>query len=70
MPAATELTPEGTRVWKFTCACGAPGLVGVDVNLREALRTGDVTRAGTWFCGWVNGTPQCVGKGRAGVAVA
>ena len=66
MPARSVETAPGHRVMIFTCeTCGAPASFGEGVNLREALSSGDVTRAGRWFCGWVNGKPQCVGKAHA-----
>jgi hypothetical protein len=65
MPARTTESSPGHRVMVFDCdTCGGPASFGLGANLRDALRTGDVSRAGRWLCGWVNGSPQCVGKGR------
>lgn len=69
MPARTHQIPGGAKVMMFTCDdCGAPASFSIGANLREALSTGDVTKAGRWFCGWANGQPTCIGKGRAAPA--
>lgn len=50
----------------FWCEeCGQPASFGEGVALSKA-KTPDDPAMGRWFCGWVNGKPQCVGKGRAG----
>ena len=66
MPAATYQIPGGARVFVFTCdVCGAPASFGVGCNLHAAIRSGDVTKAGQWFCGRVDGIAQCTGKAGA-----
>lgn len=63
MPVETYQIPGGARVLIFTCCCGAPAHFGVDSDVRAALRTGDVTKAGTWFCGMdATGEPACVAR--------
>lgn len=51
MPVSTVETAPGVRVFDFRCECGEQAIYGRDVHLREALRTGDVSRAGKWTCG-------------------
>jgi hypothetical protein len=69
MPARTVQPSPGHRVFEFTCdTCGGPASFGEGVNLREALRSGDVSKAGRWFCGFVEGRAVCIGKGRAAPA--
>ncbi len=51
MTASTYQIPGGSRVLVHYCECGDWGAFGRRVNLREALRTGDVSRAGIWTCG-------------------
>lgn len=69
MPARSVESSPGHRVMEFTCEdCGAPAIAGVDCDLREALRTGDATKAGRWYCGLDGVNPQCIGKGRAAPA--
>lgn len=67
MPVRSVESSPGHRVMVETCdVCGAPAPFGEGVNMRAALRTGDASKAGRWFCGWVDGAPVCVGKGRVG----
>lgn len=65
MPLRTVQIEGGTRVLVTTCeACGASAPYGEGVDLRGALRTGDVSKAGRWWCGWRDGQPGCVGRGK------
>jgi hypothetical protein len=69
MPARSTESSPGHRVMVFDCdTCGGPASFGEGVNLREALRSGDVSKAGRWFCGIDTATKRfvCIGKGRAG----
>lgn len=48
---SVEASP-GHRVLEYRCeVCGVYAVLGFNANLREALRTGDVTKAGQWYCG-------------------
>lgn len=49
----------------FWCEdCGQPAGQGVGVDLRKAKAPGD-PHFGLWYCGAVNGKPQCVAKAEA-----
>ena len=44
----------------FWCEdCGQPAHFGVGCNLRAAIAHKDASRAGRWYCGRVDGSPQC-----------
>lgn len=63
MPAASYQIPGGSRVLMFTCDdCGAPAMFGVGCDIRAALQSGDVSRAGRWFCGQRDGRPTCIAR--------
>lgn len=51
MTVATHQIPGGARVLLFTCTCGREAHFGRDADLLAAIRTGDVSKAGTWTCG-------------------
>jgi hypothetical protein len=52
MPVATHQIPYGARVLVFTCdGCGEAAMFGADCDVLAAVRTGDVRKAGHWFCG-------------------
>jgi hypothetical protein len=67
MPVRSVESSPGHRVFEFRCdTCGAYACAGEDCHITEALRTGDVSPAGRWFCGMdANRNPACVDKGRA-----
>lgn len=52
MPVATHQIPEpkAARVLIFTCSCGASAMFGTGCDVRRALKSKDVTAAGTWRC--------------------
>lgn len=51
MPVRSHQIEGGSKVLLFACdVCGAPASFGEGVNVRAALATGDVKKAGTWYC--------------------
>lgn len=63
MTVQTYQIPGGSRVLLFSCDdCGAPALFGTHCNVRAALKSGDVSRAGRWFCGQRDGRPTCIAE--------
>jgi hypothetical protein len=63
MPVASHqiAEPGGARVWIFTCeGCGWPAHFSEGADPLAALRDGDVSKAGRWYCGWRDGRPVCV----------
>lgn len=51
MPVRSHQIEGGSKVLLFTCdVCGIPASFGEGVNVRAALSTGDVKKAGFWFC--------------------
>lgn len=51
MPVRSVESSPGHRVMEYRCeVCGEYASYGFDVHVREALRTGDVKRAGQWYC--------------------
>lgn len=60
MPVRSVESSPGHRVFEFTCEhCGKPACTGVGVDLLRAIRTGNVTYAGRWFCGFRGGAAYC-----------
>lgn len=52
MPIRTVETAPGYRVIDYRCdVCGGPASYGFGGSVREALRTGDASKAGRWTCG-------------------
>ena len=51
MPVRSVESSPGHRVMEYRCeVCGEYAGRGFDAHVREALRTGDVKRAGQWYC--------------------
>jgi hypothetical protein len=51
MPVQSEPLKSGDRVLVFTCeTCGALACFGYDANVAMALKIGNVSLAGRWYC--------------------
>lgn len=55
MPVRSVESSPGHRVLEFRCDCGDYAVVGEGCNIRAAMNTKDVKRAGTWYCGVMPG---------------
>lgn len=52
MPVQSVEASPGHRVMVFRCEiCGAPAVIGIGCHIRQAMQTGDASKAGRWFCG-------------------
>lgn len=51
---------QSAQVLLFLCEdCGRPAAHGVGSSIRAALATGDLAKAGKWYCGLRAGVPCC-----------
>lgn len=49
------------QVLLFLCeGCDRPASHGVGVNIRAAMTSGDMAKAGKWYCGLVERKPVCL----------
>jgi len=61
MPARSYQIPGGARVLLFSCeVCGGTAHFSRGSSILAALHSGDVKRAGEWYCGWKDGEPICI----------
>jgi hypothetical protein len=63
MPIAWEKSGSNLKNVAYCDECGQLALYGESVRLRSAIATKDASKAGKWFCGWVDGAPACVAAG-------
>lgn len=66
MPVRTVETAPGVRVLDFRCdaeGCGSEATYGENSDIREAMRTGDQSKAGRWWCS--THAPAWARKGKA-----
>ena len=67
--SSQKVWKEAARVFLFSCeGCGKPAGFGDGVSLRAAMATGDVEKAGRWFCGFDEAGPYCRTRGRGPIA--